>query len=376
LNDTKGDRLATKVHPQIKDEPQHQLKKNASTLFHEELRNLSSNVARDCDEAFNSSLIDDVSIAGSLTDGCSKHLELSPATSSRHGTDSDSNTLVTPITGVLESRPLPPLPVESPTSTVQSITSFVAGTSIDSVHQMKKGMEECMENSNGTANTPVPPAPRPDRRIVSVPIYCSSVKKSPGALPSITEDSRSGATNQDKGRTVSAPPHTPRQVKEREHNMQYLMTMENTIRVVQSPTTVSPVKAPKPLNVQKRIVTGSSEESAPEKSLVSAKDHHTRNQHRLSSLGSHEGSKKKKSSWFKRLSKSETEHQAHANSEGSSNAVLDSKDRHQSESEVTESFNKKKGFNFTFWKTNKSKETAVSVEGMIRICLSPPSVPD
>ena len=42
--------------------------RDASEIFNEELRHFSSNIAKDCDEAFRSSLIEEESIAGSLTD--------------------------------------------------------------------------------------------------------------------------------------------------------------------------------------------------------------------------------------------------------------------------------------------------------------------
>ncbi|KAI9163272.1 putative serine/threonine-protein kinase HSL1 [Paramyrothecium foliicola] len=330
--------------------PLHLLRKNASVIFHEELRNLSSNVAKSCDEAFKNTLIEDGSIAGSLTDSY-KHGDQTPPSSHQMNTQGskDSGPFVT---RTWESRSLPPVPVGR-ASAVHREQAYTPTQHVVSTVRADNHTNILVDHKLDVDVNPLDFSVQSNRRIVSAPAPQDVARIPVGTLPSINENPYLGMANNDKTRTVSAPPHTAEQKKRYEQNTEYLRTVENTIRVVQSPTALSPVKAPKPLTVRKRTVMEHSGCSNP-----------TVGQERVVSQSSYETIKKKKSSWFKRLSRADTTDEASAGGEDYPEVSADSKEHSSLESNASDTVAKKRSFNFTFWKNNRAKDSRMSIEDL------------
>ncbi|KAL6361568.1 hypothetical protein LRP88_05038 [Fusarium phalaenopsidis] len=294
----------------------------ASEIFKEELRHFSSNIAKDCDEAFKSSLIEEDSIAGSLTEPDRTHYESTPFSLTIE-TPADSITELDDVNKSYSTRPLPPLP--SPMDEYDG--SSLAPTPMGSRPTTGDSHLEELRADQVKVAQPVVLTRHAERRVVSAPTYSQRHKKSAG-LPSINE---TGASN-DKARIVSAPPHTPtRNGGHKDRGMEYLSRVENSIRVVHSPSDQSPVKIPEPLNP--------------------------------SSYDVQVVMKKKKSSWFKRSSKVGSEHSRESAEWQDCNSYMTTSDGKRSDSTSTEAPAKKKTFSFTFWKSNKQRDSIMSIGG-------------
>lgn len=315
--------------------------RDASVMFHEELRNFSSNIAKDCDEAFKSSLIEEESIAGSLTDGDRGGRESSPFAFSIETTIDDKATPETEFTvRSMNSRPLPPLP----SSELQDSSFLPTPLTSRPVSRDENG--ELIGDQVKLA-LPVLLPKHADRRVVSAPAYAQGHRRT-AALPSINE---AGGPN-DKSRIVSAPPHTPAKKEiDKNSGLEYLSKVENSIRVVNSPSATSPI--PEPLNVRKKVVT----------------DNAGRHKHQTATIikegfpgasidDDHNGMKKKKS-WFKRSSKVESEGDAMDWHEY--NSVRASSDAKRSDSASSGVVPKKKSFSFPFWKSHKPRDSGMSI---------------
>ncbi|KAI6778943.1 serine/threonine-protein kinase-like protein [Emericellopsis cladophorae] len=316
-----------------------------TSMFTEELRHFSSNIAKDCDEAFRSSLIEEESIAGSLAEGDRKQRD-SPFTFSVDG--SGPTTPATDVSSVKpwDSRPLPPLPSEqsvyrpsSPSSVAPSLYSV----------EYERGVEQVARLA-----VPVKFAPHGDRRVVSAPAQSHSTRKV-DAMPPISEDQTLNVVSNDKARIVSAPPRTPPKAR----GVEYLTKVENTIRVVHSPSAPNPVKVPKPLNVRKKAMADTIEERQQDMN-----DHeHDYSSHRTTSGDTATSMKQKKSKlWFKRSSRAGT---------GSGTSTAATSQEHLSSITTdtgggaaavqTSVVRKKKSFPFPFFKGNKSDEPKMSI---------------
>ncbi|KAM0439670.1 hypothetical protein ACHAPT_000762 [Fusarium lateritium] len=337
----------------------------ASEIFKEELRHFSSNIAKDCDEAFKSSLIEEDSIAGSLTEPDRTHYDSTPFSLTIEA-PGDSVPEMNDMDKSFSSRPLPPLP--SPMDGYDS--SSLAPTPMGSRPTTGDSHLEELRADQVKVAQPVVLTRHAERRVVSAPTYSQRHKKS-AALPSINE----GGASNDKARIVSAPPHTPtRNGGHKDRGMEYLSRVENSIRVVHSPSDQSPVKMPEPLNVRKKKAI----EDEQGQSQLSGQNHKTE-LNALHSSGS-EGPapttllepssydvqvvmKKKKSSWFKRSSKVGSEHSRESVEWQDCNSYMTTSDGKRSDSTSTEIPTKKKTFSFTFWKNNKQRDSIMSIGG-------------
>ncbi|KAF4967404.1 hypothetical protein FSARC_5044 [Fusarium sarcochroum] len=334
----------------------------ASEIFKEELRHFSSNIAKDCDEAFKSSLIEEDSIAGSLTEPDRTQYESTPFSFTIEGPD-DSAQDVLETNKSFSNRPLPPLPTPMQSYNDSSLLPTPIGsrpTTGDS------HLEELRAEQVKIAQ-PVVLTRHAERRVVSAPAYSQKHKRN-AALPSINETGISS----DKARIVSAPPHTPtKKGVDRIRGIEYLSQVENSIRVVHSPGDESPVKMPEPLNVRKKIPEA--DQGDP---LQVTQHHETDSTSQRSVEGgasattplleppSHDpqvAMKKKKSSWFKRSSKVDSEPSRESVEWQDCNSYLTSSDGKRSDSTSTEAPAKKKAFNFTFWKNNKQRDSIMSI---------------
>lgn len=340
--------------PQLNDKGQYSKAKGApapstpdpTSIFTEELRHFSSNIAKDCDDAFRSSLIEDESIAGSLADGDRKQRD-SPFAFSVDG--SGPTTPATDVSSVKpwESRPLPPLPSEQSLHK-PSAPNSVAPSLYDADYE--KGVEQIARLA-----VPVKFVPHGDRRVVSAPAQSHSTRRV-DAMPPISEDKALNVVANDKARIVSAPPHTPPKAR----GVEYLTEVENTIRVVHSPTAPNPVRVPNPLNVRKKNIT-----DTVERQQDSAGHEYDYSSQRTASGDTTTSMKQKKSKlWFKRSSKPGT-------GSGTSTAATSQEHLSSIMSETGGSaeaahpsvIGKKKSFTFPFFKGNKSGELKMSIAG-------------
>ncbi|KAG5983454.1 hypothetical protein E4U55_008108 [Claviceps digitariae] len=261
----------------------------------EELRNFSNGIAKDCDAAFKTTIIvDDSECDSSMMDVDGRRVS-SPFSLSLHSATRN----VSPATEVSmsswHSRPLPPLPKDGTTHTKQSTRDGVVEQSL--LLNRSDGMMEAAAAEEASRVSVLLSRPKTDRRVVSAPTYSQASRKL-STLPSINENA---GVHGDGTRIVSAPPHsTVRRANEKNRSMDYLSKVEHTIRVVNSPAPRSPLRSPQSMTADNG----------------DGKDSFGRPLHHKSALCSQEiddciydadeGPKKKKSLWFKRTSRAES----------------------------------------------------------------------
>lgn len=324
--------------------------KDAAVALREELRHFSSNIAKDCDEAFASSLIEDGS---SIALSDRKSREASPLSF-----NFDPASPSTPDTAVSDqpwnTRPLPPLPNQKALSSHPVNPSDYSQTSVRGVipHQVERHEGHVAEAQ----------VMHIDRRVVSEPVYIHAQHIKPTALPAINENGATVPTGSDKARIVSAPPNTPpRRRYELNRDLERLRHAERTIRIVHSPTARGQGKIPVPLDVRKKNTAEDARQSL-HRQLV---EHAEAEERALDSASqaSRDGTVKGKTSWFKRGSKTDADSQAQAKlgghiapSAGVSAVTLESE---QDGSQISTG---KKSFTFSFWKHDKKKSPKMSID--------------
>ncbi|KAK4145353.1 uncharacterized protein C8A04DRAFT_35845 [Dichotomopilus funicola] len=209
----------------------------------EELEQLGHRIARDCDEAFRSSLLlpEPDEVGG-------RSRETSPLALSL-GTLPVVQECPTPGLGAAprpwDNRPLPPVPSRDTVSPL-SIRKAVPGQA-EPTSSSARSLQVQSNSSNRSIIGP-------DRRIVSEPTY-DRPRGDARQLPSISENTPGDRQKRCETRRgfVPEPLNTPVRV---EHQaLDYLARAENTIRVVNSPSALGahyyPVQVPEPLNVRK-----------------------------------------------------------------------------------------------------------------------------
>lgn len=348
--------LANGTYPMAKGAPEPKVKaKDSEFVFtEEELRHFSSNIAKDCDEAFKSSIIEDESIVGSLCDAERRQRD-SPFTFSM-----ENSPTMTPATELSlktwDSRPLPPLPSEktlhSPPvmSPKTQSSSFTTLADIDDIEQVAQIAVPIRVGKHG------------DRRVMSAPIQAHGSRRL-GTMPPINENTAVNATSNDKSRIVSAPPHTPpKRFNGQARGMEYLSRVENSIRVVHSPTGPSPVKIPKPLNVQKRSAVKESASLNADELPTHGAEHDDDGNSSHNKEGGINTVKKKKS-WFKRSSKAQSDSGSTTLRGSQDQVTLVGSDAEERDAAPGNVANKKKSFSFPFWKSNKGPELRMSIAG-------------
>lgn len=352
-------------------------------IVNEQVRHFSNSIAKDCDDAFNSSMIESDISELPMDEKVSGRRD-----SARFSFSTGAPSLVSPTTPQSpqhaqqwDARPLPPLPTESPTAAAATVHSQT-----DRRDRPRDGMGKVLHQVNRLA-LPVL-LPKHDRRVMSAPAYGHA--KGHETLPSISENGRNAGLPRhlegaDRTRIVSAPPpRTPGQQADAE-GLDYLSRVGDTIRVVNSPTTMSPV--PRPLNVRKKHA-GAQQHGI--ESFVSDADFaymhgaipegvgYTAS---ITSPGG-DAMRKKKSSWFKRSSKDSLHRASYASTDKRTD-THGSRDSRPStmttqttmetahgdmESTAEQSLlpnqaaGKKKAFGFLFWKNGK-QESRMSIAG-------------
>lgn len=322
----------------------------ASMIFHEELRKFSNTCAKDCDEAFKSSLVVyDSECDSSTTDGDRRYRESNPFSISLES----PTTTISPATEVSSaswhSRPLPPLPKDASMQSrvTASCKADVQPTSPDG----DDDMDACMEEASRVAVL----LPRQvDRRIVSAPAHSQANRKL-STLPSINENA---GLHGDGTRIVSAPPHSPmRRANEKNRSMEYLSKVENTIRVVNSPLLGGTPKFSSAVDDQKRARSKDKSLAHPLQQQVVC-DTEEYDDH---IYDAETAPKKKKTSWFKRASRADSTTAPGSREARRASTSADSKQPGSEEGFGEQG--KKRNFSFPFWKSNKGKDSGMSIEG-------------
>lgn len=282
----------------------------------EEMIQFSNSIAKDCDDAFRSSLI------CSPSDSSERNRRSLTPFSIEFGSPSIQKTPEPAYTPRLsinpwDSRPLPPTPP------IELTPSPQRHVDIKVEPQTPQEANDCRYGPNITLNVaPLATPSANQRRTTSVPAYALYARDS-RPLPSIFESS--DVVN-GQPRTVSAPPLRPLAslpTPKDNHNLDFLAASgENTIRIVESPTarrSTGSAIIPEPLNVRKKSASGLNQtlESRKVSQDVDARKKYTfhnqmpdlpeelatNGRSRSSSNGSSIGPKKKLSTWFRRTSK-------------------------------------------------------------------------
>ncbi|KAI1259839.1 hypothetical protein F5Y18DRAFT_284555 [Xylariaceae sp. FL1019] len=228
----------------------------------EEMREFSYSIAKDCDDAFNSS----------LPEGAESYLDVSTLDRQGDGVISSPVGMSTPSPAAFEasqatraahwwdSRPLPPAPDEA-----HEIMMAKKRASRKENQQESSVKADCVSSHlnclvpNRTSSTEV----ERNQRAVSAPIYSaysSQWGKGKMPLPPITEKSREELRGESSDKRIaSAPARYMRKTNSGEVNefagLEYLAQQERTIRLVDSPSNprkVDPRLVPAPLNLNTR----------------------------------------------------------------------------------------------------------------------------
>ena len=334
---------------------------NDSSLFTEELRHFSRNIAKDCDEAFKSSLMEDSSIAGSLTDG-DQHRETTPFSCTLDSTPeiASATELSAKYYGT---RPLPPLPSDYAMSSPPMAASTPASLSPVSVDDDVDSIANLSDHV-GKAAPPRLVLRQDDRRTVSAPVHNQGFARG-ALLPSINENYGTNNVIYDKARIVSAPPHAiSRAVNVDAKGVEYLSQIERSIRIVDSPNHVGPVKIPKPLNVRKKSAPADMERSTRNEAAYRAEKY---NEYGPvggpTQLHSNAGTRKK-ASWFRRSSRPSSDVASSTNGVTNESTPATSVEALRSESISNDGGIRKKSFVFPFWKSNKNRDSEMSILGV------------
>ncbi|ESZ96597.1 hypothetical protein SBOR_3019 [Sclerotinia borealis F-4128] len=223
-----------------------------SILWKEDVRQLSSSLAKDCDEAFNRS-----SVVSSTTVQHRSRFSATPSVASRD----PSPLLNVPATSQklkrdsLDSRPLPPPPARSDSVKKELLEARKQATLRMTSGEDSPGYIDRMVSHIDRLILPPPPSPsqtRQDRRTASAPVDTKQ-RNVTRPLPAINEAYAEEISPRkvESDRIASAP--EPRTLKK---NSNYFNERE-TIRVVNaSAASFSPVRAPAPLTIRKKSSQG------------------------------------------------------------------------------------------------------------------------
>jgi hypothetical protein len=328
-------------------------------IWSEELEQLGHRIARDCDEAFRSSLLlSESSNLGAdsreaspfmISLGSLPAVRLSDRPASASGTRPWDN------------RPLPPVPSQSTVSPL----SIRNNTSNVETYKLHSRLD----------------VPFPERRVVSEPAY-ERPSKEARQLPSIYENTADDWMRRTGGRLdiASSALETPTRAKNK--GLGFLARAENTIRVVNSPSAIgvsgAPMEVPEPLNVRRVSQNTGAPKAALAPSLHDSSRHRSygSNQDTQATNGNSTDTapaKKRVSSWFKRASKENASGSSFATvTDGSvrsketsagSDATHTTRPTSQSTNDPSiPRVQKKKSFGFPFWKGSKD-ELKMSLAG-------------
>ncbi|KAL8295767.1 hypothetical protein RB597_009157 [Gaeumannomyces tritici] len=372
---------ATSASVKIEISPANE--RDGTMVLTEELRHFSSSIAKDCDEAFNSSLLSETPLDGRSREGSPFSLSLGPPTSPSPATPSATPTAPRSSLHPWDSRPLPPTP---PSSGHKNAPAAAFHDRFAPAGGHQRAGQPRFSSSHRSGITPSPA----ERRVVSAPVHGPYGGREMGHLPAINEND-----DPNKSRIVSAPARSPARVSSRDHEnraLSYLSRAEQTIRVVHSPSSKLAAPAveaaaavPQPLKIRKKSsVTSPQERPLPDpvpsvaetrRQVSAATSAQTRPElTKTASQGSAStfAMRKKTSTWFKRLSrdsKESNEAEADGVAAARSDSIPQRMDSCATQSNQTDSAStrampppppqdtasKKRSFLFQFWKSSRSQ---------------------
>ncbi|RYP06853.1 hypothetical protein DL764_002901 [Monosporascus ibericus] len=335
----------------------------------DELRHLGDSIAKDCDDAFNSTLLtcdsgiaeptlDPSMLDFSLNSGMSPLAASTPNQTDQRPAESQHNSRP------WDNRPLPKSPPHSDSvlHEIMMAKNEAAGRR-DSTNDSPGHVDRVMTHLDRLVQPREPPlSTDPERRVTSAPIYSQySTKwgKDTVALPSIYEGARQDALgDREKQRAVSVPGHWSEERK----GLEFLAQRENTIRMVVSPSGPGYYDVPAPLRIRKKDPPGVAAHAQPQEELT------LRQQYRRDEMKepiaeepatiSRESSSatlKKKHSWLKRASrdKEATLNLRRDPIAGSAESLTMTETNSSSGHPLPPA--KKKSFSFAFWRNEKEK---------------------
>ncbi|KAI0458434.1 hypothetical protein F5B21DRAFT_500331 [Xylaria acuta] len=343
-----------------------------STHWNEEVREFSHSIARDCDDAFNSSLLDPESYPDNTPDDAPDSTDATqfsivsatptPAPSGRNNVHRDDHPW--------DHRPLPPTP--STTASEIATTKKRTGKGChqgDTLVHTNRGVSQLSGIAPGRTSA----VEEAKRRVASAPIYSqysTQWGRDKIPLPSINEKSReeNNCNTGDRHRIVSAPVWYAKagsaQVDDTT-GLKYLSQHDNTIRIVNSPSTKphTAAEAAEVTNTRKHMSQGVSAYSRSKQEL-DLRQRYMNDEPASSSAEAQEipfedfmrsDATKKKSSWFKRGSKDQEEI---FNAKGESTSIPTKRLTYASTNSSTGPAGppvKKKSFNLAFWRNGKNQ---------------------
>ncbi|KAI0805527.1 hypothetical protein GGR55DRAFT_281127 [Xylaria sp. FL0064] len=346
----------------------------------------SHSIAKDCDDAFNSSLLgskscmydppNQVTVLADATPLSSRLATPTPAPKGNKFSGSDAHPW--------DHRPLPPTPSTTASAMDECMTEKRTFRAQSENWQTSRNIDRGLLPLPLSCATPVRDSTIQDdlnRRIVSAPIYSqysTQWGKDKIPLPSINEKSKEEvhADTSDKSRIVSAPPWYPKSEANDHASLEFLAKHDRTIRLVASPS-VQPYLESEPLgppNARKQICRGVTAYPKSKQEL-NLRERYVNDELVSSSANAQDSSEdvtnsttvKKKLSWFKRGSKDKE-------------AIYDTKGESSSSridlftSTATDSIPedpvippvKKKSFNLAFWRNSKHEfQAQMSLAGSV-----------
>ncbi|KAI3327030.1 hypothetical protein HD806DRAFT_520035 [Xylariaceae sp. AK1471] len=348
-----------------------------SSQWKEEVRQFSHSIAKDCDNAFNSSLLSPESCLSNtpnessiLADVTSLSLRLATPTPAP-----DGNSNVGCDARPWDRRPLPPTPSSTASARHELMMAKKrAGRQEDENNEAFVHMDRGTARPSGIAlRTNSAVEDEPNRRIVSAPIYSqysTQWGKDKIPLPSINEKSKEEGRSDDgdRLRVVSAPAGYAKadSVQMDDHTgLEYLARQDNTIRLVNSPS-VKPYtesKASDHLDIRKQMFRGIT--AYPQsKQEIDLRQRYMNDELACPSPDGQEVPSenftsstlvKKKSSWFKRGSKDRED--VFNTKGGSTSSRTDRLTYTSTNSSGGPAIPpaKKKSFNLAFWRNSKDQ---------------------
>ncbi|KAH8662343.1 hypothetical protein BX600DRAFT_318272 [Xylariales sp. PMI_506] len=353
--------------------------KDTHSYWNDELCQFSDSIAKDCDVAFNSSLLLPDSRLEESVKGSSR--AAAGAIGSNNSPTQDMASMATPIhtgpihkaskssnrnPGVLETRPLPPAP--HPTESVLH-EIMMSKKRTDQRKNKPDGPPSYLDRMKTHLDRLAPGDSRkadPDRRAVSAPIYSQySSRRTRSSVPKslVYEKKREEQRTTSDPLNGGVPSGQPNRSTRIEHNgLEYLARQENTIRVVTSPSnTKSSARPQETLVVHKRLSKPTPDHVKAQTATIPHRQDKNNSTNPNSSevervsYSSPSGPPQKKSSWFKRPSKDRSDSPAQSDSLGFDQE--ESKPRAQDSTKAADMVpsSKKKSFSFAFWKNSKDQ---------------------
>ncbi|PHH63544.1 hypothetical protein CDD81_5731 [Ophiocordyceps australis] len=321
--------------------PQPVANVRASVFFNEELRHFSNNCAKDCDEAFKSSLIENDSGGGSWTDGDKACRGSTPLSLTLDGSPTTVTRTTSSPSPTWQYRPLPPLPDHDASLNYIIPAPNGANPRTSSPGILCDESEEMMEVNKVALKVLLPR--QSVARVSSAPCHSGPARRLP-TLPSIKEYSGVSGGNDVDENLPSLPDSPSQRAKAQNMGLDHLGTIEDTIRVVNSPGGLSPVKAPAPLNVRKKSTTEEFGRRLHRQLAYNAEDYGE-----LASEGQTTDAngrpKKKLATWFKRSPRVGTKDMDDG--------------QHQDAKPTSPS---KRAFTFPFWRHSRNRDSDISCQ--------------